>query len=102
MSLSDQLTQLADQVSALEREVRRLRVENKSLRASVAAFEACDSGEPWTVLGITRDATEDAIGKAFRTLSRRFHPDNRDTGDAAKFQEVVDARAAMLQRSRRR
>ena len=31
--------------------------------------------DPYDVLGVTRDATDDEIKKAYRTLSRRYHPD---------------------------
>ena len=31
--------------------------------------------DPYDVLGIPRDASDDEIKKAYRTLSRKYHPD---------------------------
>jgi len=46
----------------------------------------------YEVLGISRDATEEEIKKAFRKLAFEYHPDrNRDDGAAEKFKEVNEA-----------
>jgi len=47
----------------------------------------------YEVLGVSRDATEDEIKKAFRKLARKYHPDvNKDDKDAAeKFKEINEA-----------
>lgn len=31
--------------------------------------------DPYKVLGVSYDATEDEIKKAYRALSRKYHPD---------------------------
>jgi len=46
----------------------------------------------YEVLGISRDATEEEIRKAFRKLALEFHPDrNKTEGAAEKFKEVNEA-----------
>lgn len=47
----------------------------------------------YSVLGISKTATKDEIGKAYRKLAKKYHPDlHPDDKDAkAKFQEVQEA-----------
>src|SRR6478609_8200752 len=49
--------------------------------------------DPYEVLGVTRDADENAIKKAFRRLARELHPDvNPDDPEAEeKFKEAAEA-----------
>ena len=55
--------------------------------------------DPYSVLGISRGATDDEIKKAYRALSRKYHPDaninnpNKDQAEA-KFKEVQHPPAA--------
>ena len=45
----------------------------------------------YTVLGVARDADEDAIKKAFRKLAMKYHPDkNPGKANEAKFMAAVD------------
>ena len=52
--------------------------------------------DPYRVLGVSRDASEDEIKKAYRTLSRKYHPDanvnnpNKDQTEEM-FKEVQQA-----------
>ncbi|MBM3273064.1 J domain-containing protein, partial [Candidatus Kaiserbacteria bacterium] len=44
----------------------------------------------YDVLGVSKNASEDEIKKAFRTLAHKYHPDKK-TGDEKKFKEVSEA-----------
>lgn len=45
----------------------------------------------YEVLGVKKNATKDEIKSSYRKLAKQYHPDNKETGDEAKFKEVQEA-----------
>ena len=58
--------------------------------------------DPYEILGVSRDASDDQIKKAFRILARRYHPDrNPDPNCADKFREITEAYKVLGNEERR-
>jgi curved DNA-binding protein CbpA len=45
----------------------------------------------YAILGVPRDADEQAIRTAFRILARRYHPDRGAGSSSERFRQVVEA-----------
>lgn len=45
----------------------------------------------YEVLGLKKSASKDEIKSAYRKLAKKFHPDNKETGNESKFKEVQEA-----------
>ena len=46
----------------------------------------------YAALGVTRDASQDEIKRAYRKLARKYHPDVSKEADAeARFKEIGEA-----------
>lgn len=45
----------------------------------------------YEILGINKTASKDEIKSAYRKLAKKFHPDNKETGNEVKFKEVQEA-----------
>jgi curved DNA-binding protein CbpA len=60
-----------------------------SLHADTVSEDAFE--DHYEVLQLSPKADEDAIGKMYRAMAARYHPDNPQTGDAEMFRRVVRA-----------
>uniref|UniRef100_A0A6C0DZU7 J domain-containing protein n=1 Tax=viral metagenome TaxID=1070528 RepID=A0A6C0DZU7_9ZZZZ len=54
----------------------------------------------YDTLGVTKDATEDDIKKAYRKLALKYHPD-KENGNKEKFQEIGRAYEILSDKSKR-
>ena len=57
--------------------------------------------DPYKILGVSRDATDEEIKKAYRALAKKYHPDNYQNTDLAelaaeKMKEVNEAYDTIL------
>ena len=57
-----------------------------TITADVAGFR-----DYYEILQLSPNADEETISRVFRILVKRYHPDNGDTGNTKKFNEVMDA-----------
>lgn len=51
----------------------------------------CGEENCYDVLNVTRDSTRQEVSKNYRQNARKFHPDNRDTGDEEMFKKIANA-----------
>jgi DnaJ-class molecular chaperone len=56
----------------------------------------------YVVLGISRDADDEAIRRAYRMLARRYHPDQGVGSSAEKFRQVREAYETLIDPASRR
>lgn len=57
--------------------------------------------DPYKILEVPRSASDDEIKKAYRKLSKKYHPDNSQTGDEEKFKEINNAYEILSDKNKR-
>lgn len=55
----------------------------------------------YELLGVQKGASREEIKKAYKKLARKYHPDNKESGDAEKFKKINEA-AAILSDDKKR
>ena len=55
----------------------------------------------YETLQISENAEPETIHRVYRLLAQRFHPDNTDTGNAARFRELTEAYEVLSNPERR-
>ena len=55
----------------------------------------------YEIMGVGPSASQEAIALKFRSLARRYHPDNAKTGDRARFEALLQAHETLRDRTRR-
>lgn len=57
----------------------------------------------YEVLGVSKNATDEEIKRAFRKLAKQYHPDvNKEEGAAEKFKEIGEAYSVLSDETKRR
>ena len=54
-------------------------------------MEKTDTVDYYEALQISSNAEPETIHRVYRMLAQRFHPDNKDTGNATQFRLVSEA-----------
>lgn len=52
--------------------------------------------DPYTILGVSRSATDDEVKRAYREMARKYHPD-RNGGSAEAEEKMKEINAAYAQ-----
>lgn len=58
--------------------------------------------DPYSILGVSQNASEDEIKKAYRILAKKYHPDvNKDAGAEDRFIEIQNAYESIMDARKR-
>lgn len=64
-------------------------------------MEASDFIDYYEILEISPNANVETLGRMFRFLAQRYHPDNQETGDRVRFDRIVEAHSTLKDPARR-
>src|SRR5262245_15217682 len=70
-------------------------------RRSRAPLEVSTVTDYYETLQISANAEPETIHRVYRLLAQRFHPDNQQTGNAARFRELTEAYEVLSEPARR-
>jgi curved DNA-binding protein CbpA len=59
--------------------------------ACAVNMEASMFSDYYEILEISPNANSETIDRVFRFLAMRYHPDNQDTGDRSRFDDILEA-----------
>jgi hypothetical protein len=70
----------------------------ESITEGSAPEKATGNGDSdyYELLQLSRNATVDTIQRVFRILAKRYHPDNKETGNPALFRHILEAARVLL------
>ena len=55
-----------------------------------------ESVDHYEVLQVSPNAEPETIQRVYRLLAQRYHPDNRESGDAERFRQIHDAYTVLI------
>jgi len=56
----------------------------------------------YATLGVDKSVSDDEIKSAYRKLAKKYHPDNKETGDAEKFKQCSEAYSVLSDPNKRK
>ena len=58
--------------------------------------------DPYKILGVDRNASDDEIKKAYRQMAKKYHPDvNKEPGAEEKFKQIQNAYDQIMEARKR-